>query len=141
MYLKLNNGVPEPYSLEQLRNDNKRTSFPSHPSSELLASYDVYPYTMQAQPDVDWLTSTLNGGPFEQDATGAWVKSFIVEQLPIADASSNVRNYRDTLLTQSDWMALSDTPSMSPAMATYRQALRDVTAQKGFPFAVVWPVK
>jgi len=30
---------------------------------------------------------------------------------------------------------------MSAEMATYRQALRDITAQEGFPHSVVWPAK
>ncbi|MGA0926878.1 MAG: phage tail assembly chaperone [Burkholderiaceae bacterium] len=30
---------------------------------------------------------------------------------------------------------------MSPAWASYRQALRDITGQAGFPYAVTWPTK
>ena len=48
---------------------------------------------------------------------------------------ATVHSERDRLLSQTDWMALSDT-TMSPAWTTYRQALRDVTAQPGYPFAV-----
>lgn len=52
----------------------------------------------------------------------------------------DVRAHRDQLLASTDWTALSDT-TMSSAMAAYRQALRDVPAQEGFPRAVTWPVK
>jgi len=31
--------------------------------------------------------------------------------------------------------------TMTPEWATYRQALRDITAQEGFPYEVVWPPK
>ena len=51
-----------------------------------------------------------------------------------------VRAQRDHLLASTDWTALSDN-TMSSAMAAYRQALRDVPAQEGFPHAVTWPSK
>jgi hypothetical protein len=54
--------------------------------------------------------------------------------------ASDVRNQRDRLLSDTDWMALSDN-TMSPAWATYREALRDITAQEGFPYSVSWPTK
>jgi len=37
-------------------------------------------------------------------------------------------------------MALSDT-KFTPGYATYRQALRDITDQPGFPLFVNWPIK
>jgi hypothetical protein len=43
-----------------------------------------------------------------------------------------------TKLAATDWMALSDV-TMSPEWAAYRQALRDVTDQVGFPENVDWP--
>ena len=56
------------------------------------------------------------------------------------DAEMLIRSKRDRLLSDTDWMAMSDN-TMTPAWASYRQALRDVTAQEGFPFSVVWPAK
>lgn len=50
-----------------------------------------------------------------------------------------VRSQRNSLLAQSDVYALAD--RMTPAWATYRQALRDITGQAGFPYSVVWPTK
>lgn len=48
---------------------------------------------------------------------------------------------RATLLMQSDWTQLPDVPlSTKEAWATYRQVLRDITDQPGFPENVVWPV-
>lgn len=52
-----------------------------------------------------------------------------------------VRQERDRKLAASDWTQLPDVPLDTKAeWATYRQALRDVTAQSGFPFNVVWPI-
>ena len=55
--------------------------------------------------------------------------------------ASDIRTQRERLLSATDWMALSDSPVMSADWATYRQALRDVTAQTGFPYDVNWPTK
>jgi len=54
--------------------------------------------------------------------------------------SKEVRNQRDRLLTDTDWMALSDN-TMSPEWASYRQGLRDITDQAGFPSSVTWPTE
>jgi len=48
------------------------------------------------------------------------------------------RAERDRLLRESDWAALPDVPA-SEAWLTYRQALRDVPQQSGFPDSVEWP--
>ena len=55
-------------------------------------------------------------------------------------ASAGVRAERDRLLAESDWTQLPDVPlTTKEAWAAYRQALRDITEQPGFPFDVVWP--
>ena len=55
----------------------------------------------------------------------------------LADAA---RSERDRLLAACDWTQVSDAPVDAAAWAAYRQALRDVPAQVGFPEAVEWPV-
>ena len=50
------------------------------------------------------------------------------------------RAKRTALLMETDHYALSDV-TMSEAMATYRQALRDVPQQKDFPTSINWPTK
>ena len=54
--------------------------------------------------------------------------------------SNEIRAKRNSLLAETDYLALSDT-TLSSDMATYRQALRDVTSQAGFPTSVTWPTK
>ena len=50
------------------------------------------------------------------------------------------RDTRDTLLKETDHFALSDV-TMTDAMRTYRQALRDVPQQSEFPNNITWPTK
>jgi len=53
--------------------------------------------------------------------------------------SDLIRNQRNTLLSQSDVYALAD--RITDEWKTYRQALRDVPAQAGFPDNITWPTK
>ena len=55
------------------------------------------------------------------------------------NAADEARKYRNALLTQSDWTQVADAPVDQAAWATYRQALRDVPAQAGFPENIDWP--
>ena len=54
--------------------------------------------------------------------------------------AANVRSQRDNLLSKTDWMANSDV-TMSDEWRTYRQALRDITSQEGFPNDITWPTE
>ena len=57
-----------------------------------------------------------------------------------AEQAKNVRTQRTEKLAASDWTQLSDAPINSSVWASYRQQLRDVTAQAGFPWEINWPV-
>jgi len=60
-----------------------------------------------------------------------------------ANAAKAVRSKRDGLLAETDFYALSDV-TMTDAMTTYRQALRDITAHSNFPHNLTdddWPEK
>ena len=72
-------------------------------------------------------------------ATKAADEAAHTEQLDTAAAAS-ARTERDSILALTDFHALSDTV-MSEAMTTYRQALRDVPAQGGFPNTITWPTE
>lgn len=55
-------------------------------------------------------------------------------------AGAVVRAKRNLLLSESDWTQGKDIPdSISSKWTTYRQALRDITSQEGFPNNVQWP--
>tara|TARA_R110000823_G_scaffold260997_1_gene381671 strand:+ start:253 stop:534 length:282 start_codon:yes stop_codon:yes gene_type:complete len=55
-------------------------------------------------------------------------------------AAARVREERDRLLAETDYLALGDV-TMSSAWTTYRQNLRDIPAQSGFPNSVTYPTK
>ena len=59
-----------------------------------------------------------------------------------ADAAANVRSQRDKKLAECDWTQTNDSPLKAESTwTTYRQALRDVPTQAGFPHNVTWPTK
>ena len=63
------------------------------------------------------------------------------EDTPVyTDACRYVREERDTLLAKTDTWGLADYPATAEQTA-YRQALRDITSQDGFPTNITWPTK
>jgi hypothetical protein len=57
-----------------------------------------------------------------------------------AQQAKGVRDDRNSRLSACDWTQLPDAPGDKAGWATYRQGLRDITAQDGFPWDVTWPV-
>lgn len=56
--------------------------------------------------------------------------------------TADVRDRRNALLTSTDWTQAADVPqAIKDKYATYRQALRDVPQQEGFPDNIVWPTQ
>jgi hypothetical protein len=56
------------------------------------------------------------------------------------EQAKSVRDSRKTKLSECDWTQVADAPVDKTTWATYRQALRDVTTQSGFPWTIDWPV-
>jgi hypothetical protein len=56
-------------------------------------------------------------------------------------AAAEIRTERDAKLTSSDWTQVADAPVDQAAWAIYRQVLRDIPAQVGFPSEVTWPTE
>lgn len=50
-----------------------------------------------------------------------------------------IRAERDKRIAVTDFYLLPDTPTQPAGLASYRQALRDVPQQPGFPWVVEWP--
>jgi hypothetical protein len=58
------------------------------------------------------------------------------------EKAAAIRAERDALLAATDWTQLPDVPeAIREAYAVYRQGLRDVPQQSGFPDVFEWPIK
>ena len=58
-----------------------------------------------------------------------------------AEQATSVRASRKTKLDECDWTQVLDAPVDKAVWATYRQTLRDVSAQAGFPWTIEWPTQ
>jgi hypothetical protein len=58
-----------------------------------------------------------------------------------AEQAASVRTSRGDKLKDSDWTQVADAPVDKAAWATYRQELRDISAQEGFPWTIEWPTQ
>lgn len=148
MYAKLNNGLVEiyPYSIGQLRKDNPSTSFPKEISSEILAEFNVVEVIASNSPEITYSQKISEVNPTLEN--GIWKQTFSVSNLTPEELSAKtsqksfaIREKRDELLANTDWTQVADAPVDKVVWATYRQALRDVPAQAGFPHNITWPSK
>jgi hypothetical protein len=141
MYIKLVDGQPRAYSIGQLRLDNPQVSFPQEIPEDTLAEYDVYFATEQAKPSYNPQTHYLKQSAFYQ-VNDAWLVQYTAEPLPVEDVAQSVRADRDQRLAATDWTQGKDiSDEVSTKWVAYRQALRDVPTQAGFPWDVQWPIQ
>ena len=84
-----------------------------------------------------------------QEIDGKWYTKYSVADMEQdaksaldAQQASSVREQRNRLLAETDWMVIKALESNTPQnfeMAAYRQALRDITSQPSFPWDIQWP--
>lgn len=143
--------VQYPYSIGQLRKDNSNVSFPRSISADTLSQYGTYEVRVGERPDYDVRTQAAELSAAPVRVGGVWTLGWVVsnksaEQIKQYDdnAAEGVRAQRDRLLGQSDWVVVMNTEkgtNIPLEWEVYRQSLRDITAQDGFPHSVNWPVK
>lgn len=145
-YIKITDGVQEPYSIDRLRRDTKNVSFPKIVPDTILADYGVFKVTTADRPTIDGATQVATVNAEATQVAGKWIYEWTVrdktaDELAQQDAAlaAEVRSTRDKLLIASDWTQVADAPVDQAVWATYRQALRDIPQQAGFPSNVTWP--
>ena len=148
----------------QIRSMHPNVSLPKVWNANVNETLGIDPVLASPKPEPsgDYKVVVRNG--VEQDANGNWVWSWtendmfqeytddddnvvtVQDQIDAKTAADNAaleateRATRDELLKVTDHYGLSDV-TMSEAMTTYRQALRDVPQQEGFPQTITWPTK
>ena len=110
----------------------------------------VYQYSQASgveQVDGKWYTKYILGPVFIDQVVDGVTTTAAEQEVAYkaskdAEQAKSVRTTRDTKLAESDWRvikAAETATTLDAAWATYRQALRDVTAQSGFPWTITWP--
>jgi len=109
----------------------------------------VYQYSQSAgveQIDGKWYTKYTLGPVFTdtaatdfQPAKTAAENETAYKAMKDAEQAASVRASRTQKLNDSDWTQIADSTADKAAWATYRTALRNVPAQAGFPWTIIWP--
>lgn len=141
MYVKVKNGRIDkyPYSTDDLRRENSNVSFPRELTKELLESYGVYRVIENERPETDSNSFAVKRHLPELVGDEYKICWDIVQKTPEQLTQEHeakkrtMRGARNEKLTLSDWTQLADAPVDKAAWAAYRQALRDLPQQPGFP--------
>lgn len=129
----------------EFRSMHPETSFPVPLTAEILGDFGADVVLEGPQPSLTRYQTSFRDGVEQID--GQWFTKYSVADMDDeaksakdAEQAKSVRQIRDEKLAETDWRFRSDmTPSQ--AWVDYCQALRDVPAQAGFPWEVVWPEK
>jgi len=141
----------------EIRKLNPNVSLPKVWNNNVYDTLGIDPVLETPKPETtgDYRVVVRDGA--EQDANNNWVQKWAERDMFAdteeatkaeqetayqaqvdADAAERVRADRDSRLAKTDWRACSDL-TLSTEWTNYRQALRDVPAQSGFPHTVTWP--
>ncbi len=146
----------------EIRKLHSNTSIPKIWDSNVCDSLEIDPVLVTPKPESTGALKHQARNGVEQDANGNWVEAWTEKDMFSeytdgegvthskaeqesayqtdldAGASHSVRTDRDSRLAVTDFHGLTDN-TMSEEMTTYRQGLRDVPEQAGFPHEVNWP--
>ena len=152
----------------EIRRSMPNTSLPRVWGADICEFLGIDPVLAAPAPAPSGEYKVVSRNGVTQDANGNWVEAYVErdmfsdytteegvtvtkaeqEQAYTArkneEAATAVRAERDKLLASCDWMAIKAFEAgstLSTEWATYRQALRDVTAQEGFPNEITWPTQ
>jgi hypothetical protein len=147
---------------QEFRRLHSNTSFPQVLTPEILDDFDVDPilegpqaqttppYEISVRQGIEeingqWFTKYTVGPTFTDTEDKTAAEQEVEYKVRIDDqAAEGVRSQRDKLLQETDWIVIKAKETgtnLSASFKEYRQALRDITTQEGFPHNVTWPEK
>ena len=152
----------------EIRRSMPNTSLPRVWTSSICDSLGIDPVLAAPAPTPSGEYKSVGRSGVVQDANGNWVQAYVERDMFVdyvdeegvtvtkasqeeaytatkdTEAALAVRNTRDGLIASCDWMAIKafeGGTTVGTDWATYRQALRDVTNQEGFPNDITWPAQ
>ena len=125
---------PNKFIIENYRNGKVTISFFDNiTEKEKLFYYDMYRIT---------LNNRTNLEQDIEDNYDTWLQ--FAKDCEYEKLETEIRAKRDKLLTQTDWTQVTDTvlsEEKQEEYKNYRQKLRDITKQEGFPYIIKFPLK
>lgn len=150
MFIKLENGTPIGYAVTE---ENLRYVFPERfPNTHIFTPKDVEPlgfgiYEFTQVPTPDYPFKAVETTPVKRD-NGVYYQTWLIEEMTEEEKieatnvkATQVRQERDYRLMRTDWTQMPDAPISEDERAVwliYRQSLRDIPQQPGFPWNVEW---
>lgn len=141
-YARLENNTVVEYPVYEgdirLRFNQTSFPFPFEPPNNYVRVADITP------PETTYLQNLIDGTP--ELVNGVWTRVWIVNTATAEEIAerteakaAGVRRDRNNYLVRSDWTQLPDTNVDYNAWRIYRDALRRIPEQEGFPWSVEWP--
>jgi hypothetical protein len=152
----------------EIRRSMPNTSLPRVWTADICDSLGIDPVLAAPAPAASGEYKVVSRNGVTQDANNNWVQAYVERDMfadyvdedgvtvtkasqeeaytarKDAEAATAARATRDGLIASCDWMAIKafeGGTTVSTEWATYRQALRDVSAQAGFPNDITWPTQ
>ena len=152
----------------EIRRSMPNTSLPRVWTVALCDDLNIDPVLAAPAPAPSSDLKVVSRNGVVQDANGNWVEAWVERDMfadyvndegvtvtkaeqeaeytarKAEEKATAIRTERDAKLAESDWMVIKAAETgvaLATEWATYRQALRDVSAQVGFPNEVTWPTK
>jgi hypothetical protein len=153
MFALIENGAVKryPYNFAQLKAANTNVSFPSAVSDATMAEYGAMRVFNATQPELTDTQVLEEDPPVFSNEDQRWTQVWRVRDMTAEEITqrndaqaAQVRAQRDAKLAETDWIVTKNlelNANIPGAWEVYRQALRDVPAQAGFPWTITWPVQ
>lgn len=134
-------------SKQEVKKLHPNTSLPSVWGENVCDGLGIDPVLFTPKPSPSSAYKLVTEAAPIQDSEGNWVGAWSEQDMSTDEQAAHdieialrERINRDDLLKETDHYGLSDV-TMTDAMTTYRQALRDVPQQAEFPHTITWPTK
>jgi hypothetical protein len=138
--VKVIDGQPKPYTEAAFRADNPHTVYGKVVPAKHLNAQGVYRVRTLGKPDVPTGKKAVKDTLPTLNEYNEWVLGWTLVTLNADEA----RDLRNKLLSDCDWIVVKASEAgepVAPEWATYRQDLRDIPEQAGFPYSVIWPTR
>jgi hypothetical protein len=131
----------------EFRSLHPNTGFPQLLTAEILDNFGSDPVLNGAQAQPTRYQTAFRDG-VTQDDQGRWFTKYSVADMDVeakdaldAQQAASQRSERNRRIAECDWTQVEDSPVDKQVWAVYRQALRDLPSQAGFPWDINWPTQ
>lgn len=150
-FIQLKDGVPFEHPIIE---QNLRELFPNIAFPSIFMPRDVEPlgfgiYEYSQQPETGQFERIVELPPVRNPSDGKYYQQWSVVEftdeekaIVIAEIKTQIRTQRTMQLYDTDWSQIADnqiSDELREKFRVFRQALRDIPNQAGFPMDIVWP--